>query len=205
MCTISQQPVHIDDFCSLVVMHNQETSTPTLTIQASWCAGQNVQASQQYVSSKVSWFTGGFFRQLFQVDPLYGMPPASLNAGHCHCSLVPHDFMSTRNGQMNRINVTNSINPNVLLRYLHCAVRRKLVLLLAPFLGSFDYIRQVENMAANVPVMKPPREDLFAPDLYIPLQAMFSYVVLTALNKFANGIFKPEVMYSMVWSLYFNT
>jgi hypothetical protein len=35
-------------------------------------AGQNVQASQQFVSSKVSWFTGGFFQQLFQVDPKYG-------------------------------------------------------------------------------------------------------------------------------------
>lgn len=36
-------------------------------------AGQNVQASQEYVSSKMSWFTGGFFLQLFQVDSSYGV------------------------------------------------------------------------------------------------------------------------------------
>jgi hypothetical protein len=35
-------------------------------------AGNNVQASQQYVSSRVHWFTGAFFGQLFQIDPDYG-------------------------------------------------------------------------------------------------------------------------------------
>jgi hypothetical protein len=54
-------------------------------------------------------------------------------------------------------------------------------------------------MSANVPVMKPPREDVFAPDLYIPLFSMFTYIILAACNKFANGAFKPDAMYSMVW------
>ena len=39
-----------------------------------------MQASQQYVSSRVSWFTGGFFGQLFQVDPDYGVPSLRLYA-----------------------------------------------------------------------------------------------------------------------------
>ena len=67
-----------------------------------------------------------------------------------------------------------------------------------PFLRRYDYMRQAENMAANMPTMKPPRDDLFAPDLYIPLHAVFTYVVLTACNRFIAGSFKPEVMYNMV-------
>ena len=78
------------------------------------------------------------------------------------------------------------------------AVRRKLVLLLAPFLHRYDYMWQAENMATPMPTMKPPREDLFAPDLYIPLHAVFTYVVLSACNRFIGGSFKPDVMYNMV-------
>ena len=44
-----------------------------LCVKAASVAGQNVQASQQFVSSRVHWFTGGFFQQLFQVDPKYGV------------------------------------------------------------------------------------------------------------------------------------
>jgi hypothetical protein len=78
------------------------------------------------------------------------------------------------------------------------AVGKKLMLLLVPFLRSYSYIRQQDNMSANVPVMKAPRDDVFAPDLYIPLFAMFTYVILAACNKFANGAFTPDSMYSMV-------
>lgn len=39
-----------------------------------------MQASQQYVSQRVSWFTGGFFGQLFQVDPEYGALSTNLTA-----------------------------------------------------------------------------------------------------------------------------
>lgn len=73
-----------------------------------------------------------------------------------------------------------------------------MLLLLAPFLRSYSYIRQQDNMAANVPVMKPPKDDLFAPDLYVPLFSMLTYVILAACNKFANRAFKPDAMYSMV-------
>lgn len=78
---------------------------------------------------------------------------------------------------------------------------KKVFLLLAPFLRKYSYVRQYDNMAANVPVMKPPREDIFAPDLYVPLFSMCTYVVLAACNKFANGAFTPDVMYSMVRAL----
>lgn len=77
-------------------------------------------------------------------------------------------------------------------------MRKKLVLMLMPFLRHYDYMRQAENMAATMPTMKPPKDDLFAPDLYIPLHAVFTYVVLTACNRFIAGAFKPDVMYNMV-------
>lgn len=73
-----------------------------------------------------------------------------------------------------------------------------MLLLLVPFFSRYDYMRQAENMAANLPMMKPPRDDLFAPDLYIPLHSVFTYVVLTACNRFIAGYFQPEVMYNMV-------
>jgi hypothetical protein len=53
-------------------------------------------------------------------------------------------------------------------------------------------------MAASPPTMKPPRDDLYAPDLYIPLHAVFTYVILSACNRFLAGSFKPDVMYTMV-------
>lgn len=108
--------------------------------------GHNVQASGQYVQSKVSWLTGGLFQQHFQVDPRY--------------------------------------------------VRSKLLLLLAPFLRRYDYMRAPEHVASGVTIMKPPRYDLFAPDLYIPLVSMLSYVVLVAATKFMSGSFRPDVMYN---------
>lgn len=67
-----------------------------------------------------------------------------------------------------------------------------------PYLRHYAYLRQAENMATSAPQMKPPREDLYAPDLYVPLHAMCTYVVLSAWNRFFAGPFAPEVMYNMV-------
>ena len=77
------------------------------------------------------------------------------------------------------------------------AVQRKLRLLLMPYLRHYDYLRHAENMATSTPTMKPPREDLYAPDLYVPLHAMCTYVVLSAWNRYFAGPFAPEVMYNM--------
>lgn len=148
-----------------------------------------MQASQQYVSSRVSWFTGGFFGNLFQVEPEYGV--------HQHpCRIVLCEALFAHGSSASRLTATPSAyhgSDGLLL-----AVRRKLVLLLAPFLHRYDYMRQAENMATAIPTMKPPRDDLFAPDLYIPLHAVFTYVVLSACNRFIGGSFKPDVMYNMV-------
>lgn len=180
-----------------------------------------MQASQHYVSKKVSWFTGGFFGQLFQIDPEYG---ANLPCDSCHRS----NFLQIIVASM-KVCCTKHVAVARFLFALHgaplagcvavdrldlfsyppwfcygarmgCidAVRRKLVLLMLPFLGKYDYMRQAENMATPVPTMKPPRDDLFAPDLYIPLHAVFTYVVLSACNRFMSGSFKPDVMYNMV-------
>lgn len=81
------------------------------------------------------------------------------------------------------------------------AVFKKLIMLLLPYLNKYDYVRSVDRVDGNVTTMAAPRSDLYAPDLYVPLLAMFTYVILAACNKFATGLFTPEVIHSMVCSL----
>ena len=73
------------------------------------------------------------------------------------------------------------------------------MLLMLPYLRKYDYDRQRETTTGMI-ATKPPRDDLYAPDLYIPLHAVFTYVVLSACNRFMSGSFKPDVMYNMVRS-----
>lgn len=53
-------------------------------------------------------------------------------------------------------------------------------------------------MNGHTAVMKAPRYDLYAPDLYIPLLSMLTYCVMVAITKFLNGHFTADVMYSSV-------
>lgn len=78
------------------------------------------------------------------------------------------------------------------------AVFKKVVMLILPYLHKYGYERTVDRVEGNATVMAAPRSDLHAPDLYIPMMAMFTYVVLAAGNKFANGLFTPDVVHSMV-------
>lgn len=71
-------------------------------------------------------------------------------------------------------------------------------MLMLPYLHQYDYDRTGGRMDGNASVMAPPRSDLYAPDLYIPMLAMFTYVILAACNKFANGLFTTDVVHSMV-------
>lgn len=75
-------------------------------------------------------------------------------------------------------------------------------MLTLPYLHKYGYQRTVDRVEGNATVMAAPRSDLYAPDLYIPMMAMFTYVILAAGNKFANGLFTPDVVHSMVCTLY---
>ncbi|OBA20210.1 hypothetical protein METBIDRAFT_43952 [Metschnikowia bicuspidata var. bicuspidata NRRL YB-4993] len=75
-------------------------------------------------------------------------------------------------------------------------VWRKLALILFPYRHrDWTRIRSVESggAASSGPCFAPACEDVNAPDLYIPLMALVSYVLLWALFSGLRGDFHPEV------------
>lgn len=44
----------------------------------------------------------------------------------------------------------------------------------------------------------PPRQDVNAPDLYIPFMAVCTFCLLASVSKLLRGIFTPESMYAVV-------
>lgn len=78
-------------------------------------------------------------------------------------------------------------------------VRKKLLMLLVPFLKQWTFTRTPEQISGGNKYL-PPRQDVNAPDLYIPLAAFWTYCVLTGLAAYSRGSFTPEVMYTAVSS-----
>ncbi|KAK9706650.1 hypothetical protein RND81_07G141900 [Saponaria officinalis] len=72
-------------------------------------------------------------------------------------------------------------------------VRNKLKVVLFPFLHRGHWTRITEPMAGKLSY-KPPIYDINAPDLYIPLMAFLSYVVLGGLVLGLSGKFNPEAV-----------
>ena len=52
----------------------------------------------QHLSGKVDWYTGGFFGQLFQIDPEYGVQLPALTAAHLPrvCTVCSHMLLQQR-------------------------------------------------------------------------------------------------------------
>jgi hypothetical protein len=82
-------------------------------------------------------------------------------------------------------------------------VRTKLLLLAAPFLKRWNYARHAEQISGGHKYL-PPRQDVNAPDLYIPVMALWTYCLLLGVAALArsgpNGGFKPETIYNSVSS-----
>ena len=76
-------------------------------------------------------------------------------------------------------------------------VRSKLILLMLPFLKKFNYTRAAEQLSGGHKYL-PPRQDVNAPDLYIPLMALWTYCLLVGIVLFGEETFKPEVLYTTV-------
>ncbi|XP_010519024.1 PREDICTED: protein YIF1B-A [Tarenaya hassleriana] len=72
-------------------------------------------------------------------------------------------------------------------------VRNKLKLVLFPFLHRGHWTRISEPVGGRLSY-KPPIYDINAPDLYIPLMAFGTYVVLAGLSLGLNGKFSPEAL-----------
>lgn len=82
-------------------------------------------------------------------------------------------------------------------------VRTKLLLLAAPFLKRWNYARHAEQISGGHKYL-PPRQDVNAPDLYIPVMALWTYCLLLGVAALARsgptGGFKPETIYNSVSS-----
>ncbi|XP_002988500.2 protein YIF1B [Selaginella moellendorffii] len=74
-------------------------------------------------------------------------------------------------------------------------VKNKLKIILFPFLHKGHWTRIAEQVAGGI-TYKPPRYDINAPDLYIPLMALATYVVLRCYALGFTGKFSPAVMQS---------
>ncbi|KAK9840708.1 hypothetical protein WJX84_009926 [Apatococcus fuscideae] len=78
-------------------------------------------------------------------------------------------------------------------------VRNKLLMLMAPFLRRFDYNRKPEQISGGHKYM-PPRQDVNAPDMYIPLMALCTYCILGSVIRIGSGRFTPDSMYGLASS-----
>ena len=70
-------------------------------------------------------------------------------------------------------------------------VWNKLKLVACPFLHKGSWARIPEQVAGGL-TFKPPRNDINAPDLYIPLMGFWSYVLAASTLQVRRGEFSPE-------------
>jgi len=80
-------------------------------------------------------------------------------------------------------------------------VFHKLRLVMCPFLHKGSWARLPESVAGGTGY-KPPRNDINAPDLYIPLMAFWTYVLVASIRDMftgARGTFTPETLATTVW------
>ncbi|XP_024362517.1 uncharacterized protein [Physcomitrium patens] len=76
-------------------------------------------------------------------------------------------------------------------------VKNKLKVVLCPFLHKGHWTRIAEQVAGGLKY-KPPRHDINAPDLYLPLMAFATYIMLCGFTLGQMGNFKPDVMSGLV-------
>lgn len=75
-------------------------------------------------------------------------------------------------------------------------VKNKLKILLFPFLHKGHWTRIAEQVGGDKLTYKPPNEDINAPDLYLPVMAFGTYMILCGIFLGMKGQFGPEVLSS---------
>jgi hypothetical protein len=68
---------------------------------------------------------------------------------------------------------------------------------MCPFLKKWNYVRVPEQLSGGHKYL-PPRQDVNAPDLYIPVMALWTYCLLVGIALFSSKTFKPETLYNTV-------
>ncbi|GAB4817101.1 hypothetical protein N2152v2_004147 [Parachlorella kessleri] len=149
--------------------------------------------------------------QQFYVPPEAPLPPQGPNAG-LNAGLDPNLLMTGFAGNMLRqqgqtylARVQAYVQPTMgflsggIVQYHFSItpeyVRSKLLMLLAPFLKKWHYTRTLEQISGGHKYL-PPRQDVNAPDLYIPLVAVWSYCILRGVAALAVGKFQPDMVYN---------
>ncbi|WOH02804.1 hypothetical protein DCAR_0522194 [Daucus carota subsp. sativus] len=84
-------------------------------------------------------------------------------------------------------------NPRYYFQVSDQYVENKLKVVLFPFLHKGHWMRSVDSDGSNF-TYKPPVYDINAPDLYIPLMAFCTYVILAGFFLGFSGRFSPEAL-----------
>lgn len=74
-------------------------------------------------------------------------------------------------------------------------VRQKLFILLFPYVRKWSFAREPDQLSGTNRYL-PPRQDVNAPDLYIPFMGLWTYCILQAVISFGGLSFKPDILYS---------
>lgn len=96
----------------------------------------------------------------------------------------------------NKENVEKYVNKKALKYYFNVStsyVNRKLRLILFPYTTK-KWERKAVSGENGTVVYLPPRDDMFAPDLYIPLMAFITYVLLVGFVHGTAYRFTPEIL-----------
>ncbi|GAB7335247.1 hypothetical protein MBLNU13_g07661t1 [Cladosporium sp. NU13] len=97
-------------------------------------------------------------------------------------------------------NLNKFVNVSALKHYFNVSnayVLRKLVLVLFPWRHK-PWSRQISHNdtsgSGSTASFLPPRDDINSPDMYIPIMAFTTYVLLSTMIAGLNGKFKPELL-----------
>eukprot|EP00878_Enallax_costatus_P013028 GHUV01013613.1.p1 GENE.GHUV01013613.1~~GHUV01013613.1.p1 ORF type:complete len:273 (+),score=52.92 GHUV01013613.1:578-1396(+) len=122
-----------------------------------------------------------------------GLSPMSLMTGGFLSA--PQHFMQQRLTSL-KTNMTGG-TMNALFNISNKYVKNKLMMLFVPYLSKWTFQRMHEQIAGGQRY-RPPAVDENAPDLFIPLMGLWSYVLLSCIVLALKHAFKPEVMSSTV-------
>jgi len=151
------------------------------------------------------------------VDAMHGSGPASVSSSHGQptglggggdvltgvlaSGAVQSAYGTFQRGQAyvwSGIDKLSSSNMYHLFSVTSDYVQNKLLVLATPYLKKWDYARHPEQVAGGQKYLAP-RQDINAPDLYIPFISLCTYCLAVSYIRMSMGTFKPESLYNTAW------
>lgn len=192
----SQQAQYLQNDQHMAAQQSQYIQQPANPFQSAQGIALQFGAAQM-MAGIANQFGGGGSPQTTNGMP--SMPPG-LGPQMLESFGVPNYFANSASGGIGDASSFMRV-PKHYFAVNHSYVLRKLVLLLMPFqrrswsrLAGVDQ-RQFERQGSdNATSFLPPRDDVNAPDLYIPVMAFVSYVLLVGFVFGTRGMFTAEVL-----------